>query len=173
VEDGRFDPLYLKNLRLWQLMVVCGIAARADQLTETLPLPLRTTHLILVQHSPLAIRFRFDEKRFDVDGAYDIRYEIVKKRIDKAVVRGTSERVTQPGKIAIIYAQAGEGLEYRGYIEYLQHLRYLTDEVEDLELEELQGAHGLRALRVTVAPRSPQSEKPLALHTLQAANVAR
>ncbi len=173
VEDGRFDPLYLKNLRLWQLMVVCGIAARADQLTETLPVPLRTTHLILVQHAPLSIRFRFDEKRFDVDGAYDIRYEIVKKRIDKAVVRGTSERVTQPGKIAIVYAQAGEGLEYRGYIEYLQHLRYLTDEVEDLELEELQGAHGLRALRVTVAPRSPQGEKPLALHTLQAANAAR
>ena len=26
VEDGRFDPLYLKNLRLWQLMVTCGIA---------------------------------------------------------------------------------------------------------------------------------------------------
>jgi len=29
VEDGRFDPIYLKSLRLWQLMVVCGIAARA------------------------------------------------------------------------------------------------------------------------------------------------
>jgi GAF domain-containing protein len=173
VEDGRFDPLYLKNLRLWQLMVVCGIAVRADQLTESSPVPLRTTHLILVQHAPLSIRFRFDEKRFDVDGAYDIRYEIVKKRIDKAVIRGTSERVTQPGKIAIVYAQAGEGLEYRGYIEYLQHLRYLTGEVEDLELEELQGAHGLRALRVTVAPGSPQSDEPLARGALQAANAAR
>ena len=109
-----------------------------------------------------------------MDGAYDIRYEIVKKRIDKAVIRGTSERVTQPGKIAIVYAQAGEGLEYRGYIEYLQHLCYLTDKVEDLELEELQGVHGLRALRVTVAPRTPQNEQPLALHALQAAaNAAR
>ena len=78
VEDGGFDPLYLKSLRLWQLMVVCGIAARADRLAGELPLPLQATHLVLVQHAPLSIRFRFDEKRFDVDGAYDIRYEIVK-----------------------------------------------------------------------------------------------
>ncbi len=28
-----------------------------------------------------------DEKRFDVDGAYNARYEIVKKRIDKAYVK--------------------------------------------------------------------------------------
>ena len=89
VEDGGFDPLYLKSLRLWQLMVVCGVAARADRLSAELPLPLQATHLVLVQHAPLSIRFRFDEKRFDVDGAYDIRYEIVKKRIDKAVIRGT------------------------------------------------------------------------------------
>ncbi|OLE38321.1 MAG: hypothetical protein AUG00_05645 [Candidatus Rokubacteria bacterium 13_1_20CM_2_70_7] len=170
VEDGRFDPLYLKNLRLWQLMVVCGIAARADQLTKNLPVPLQTTHLILVQHAPLSIRFRFDEKRFDVDGAYDIRYEIVKKRIDKAVVKGATERVTQPGKIAIVYAQPGEALEYRGYIEYLQHLGYLSGEVEDLELEEFQGVHGLRALRVTVALRGPQTERPLAASAIPAAS---
>ena len=98
LENGRVDPLCLKNLRLWQLMVTCGIAVRADRLRDHLPVPLETTHLILVQHAPLSIRFRFDEKRFDVDGAYDIRYEIVKKRIDKAVVQGTAERVTQPGQ---------------------------------------------------------------------------
>ena len=150
LEDGRFDPLYLKNLRLWQLMVTCGVALRAQQLRDRLPVPLETTHLVLVQHAPLAIRFRFDEKRFDVDGAYDIRYEIVKKRIDKALIKGTNERVTQPGRIAIVYAQPGEAQEYRGYIEYLQHLGYLTGGVEDVELEELQGVQGLRALRVSV-----------------------
>ncbi len=168
VEDGRFDPLYLKNLRIWQLMVVCGIAARADQLTENLPVSLRTTHLVLVQHTPLSIRFRFDEKRFDVDGAYDIRYEIVKKRIDKAVIKGTSERVTQPGKIAIVYTQPAEAAEYRGYLKYLQHLGYLGDEVEELELEELQGVHGLRALRVTVVLRNVEGDRPQALSALQA-----
>jgi hypothetical protein len=105
---------------------------------------------VLVQHAPMSIRFRFDEKRFDVDGAYDIRYEIVKKRIDKALIKGTSERVTQPGRLAIVYSQPSEAMEYRGYIEYLQSLGYLTRGVEELELEELQGVHGLRALRVTV-----------------------
>ena len=151
LEDGRFDPLCLRNLRLWQLMLTCGIAVRAHRLRDRLPIPLETTHLILVQHAPLSIRFRFDERRFDVDGAYDIRYEIVKKRIDKAVVQGTSERVTQPGKVAIIYNQPAEALEYRGYIEYLQSLGYLTGPVEALELGELQGVQGLRALRVQVA----------------------
>ena len=155
LEDGRFDPICLKNLRLWQLMLTCGIAVRAHQLRDRLPVPLETTHLILVQHTPRSIRFRFDEKRFDVDGAYDIRYEIVKKGIDKAVVEGTADRVTQPGKIAIIYSQSPEGREYRGYIEYLQSLGYLASEVEELDLGELQGVQGLRALRVAVALENP------------------
>jgi putative methionine-R-sulfoxide reductase with GAF domain len=153
IEDGRFDPIYLKSLRLWQLMVVCGITALADRLTAELPVPLQATHLVLVQHAPMSIRFRFDEKRFDVDGAYDIRYEIVKKRIDKALVKSTTERVTQPGKLAIVYGHPGEAAEYRGYLEYLRHLGYVGGEIEELELDELQGVHGLRALRVTVTLR--------------------
>jgi hypothetical protein len=150
LELDTFDPLYLKNLRLWQLQTSCGIARRAERLKDRLAAPLEVTQLILVQHTPLAIRFRFDEKRFDVDGAYNVRYEIIKKRIDKAVIRGTTERLTQPGKIAIVYSHVGEAAEWRDYIAYLQQLGSLTREVEDLELEELQGAHGLRALRVGV-----------------------
>ena len=165
-EDGVWDPIYLKNLRLWQLMVTCGAARRAEQLRATLPLPLETTNLILVQHTPLSIRFRFDEKRFDVDGAYDIRYAIVKKRIDKAYIRGTSERLTRPGTIAIVYSQPSEAAEYRRYIEYLQNLGYLTGGVEELELEELQGVHGLRALRVTVDVTNPRVEHPVAVAEL-------
>jgi GAF domain-containing protein len=167
LENGRVDPLCLKNLRLWQLMVTCGIAVRAHQLRDRLPIPLETTHLILVQHAPLSIRFRFDEKRFDVDGAYDIRYEIVKKRIDKAVVQGTAERVTQPGKLAIVYSQPGEALEYRGYIEYLQSVGYLIGSVEQLELGELQGVQGLRALRVQVALDNPKLQERINLEELQ------
>ena len=168
VEGGDYDPLYLKSLRLWQLMVVCGIAARTERIAGELPLPLRATHLVLVQHAPLSIRFRFDEKRFDVDGAYDIRYEIVKKRIDKALVKGTAERVTQPGRLAIVYGQPVEAQEYRGYLEYLRHLGYIHDEVEELELEDLQGVHGLRALRVTVALRDTLDGRPLAAETARA-----
>jgi hypothetical protein len=167
LEDGRVDPLSLKNLRLWQLMVTCGIAVRAHRLRDRLPIPLETTHLILAQHAPLSIRFRFDEKRFDVDGAYDIRYEIIKKRIDKAVVQGTTERVTQPGNVAIIYNQPAEAKEYRGYIDYLQALGYLTGPVESLELEELQGVHGLRALRVPVALDNPKLQERINMADLE------
>ncbi|HTY76256.1 MAG TPA: GAF domain-containing protein [Candidatus Bathyarchaeia archaeon] len=158
LEDGNFTPLHLKNLRLWQVMVACGIAVAAERVKPRLPEPLEITSLILVQHAPLAISFRFDEKRFDVDGAYNARYEILKKRIDKAVVKGSTERVTQPGQVAIVYSQASEAAEYRDYIRYLQARGYLLDEVESLELEELQGVSGLRALRVTVNLAPAQSE---------------
>jgi hypothetical protein len=170
VEDDRFDPICLKNLRLWQLMLTCGIAMRGHQLRDQLSVPLETTHLILVQHAPLSIRFRFDEKRFDVDGAYDIRYEIVKKRIDKALIQGTTERVTQPGKIAIVYSQNAEALEYRGYIEYLQSLGSLTGVVEDLDLAELQGVQGLRALRVAVDLENPKLQQRVRLGEADAAS---
>jgi hypothetical protein len=150
VEDGKFDPLYLHNLRLWQLMVMCGMARQAASLHERLPVPLEVAHLLLVQHTPLSIRFRFDEKRFDIDGAYNMRYEIVKKRIDKARIRGTHERLTQPGSIAIVYSQPREAVEYREYIAYLQAAGYLAHGIEEVELEDLEGAQGLQALRVTV-----------------------
>ena len=35
------------------------------------------------------------EKRFDVDGAYNIRYEIIKKRIDKAHIKNTQENMKE------------------------------------------------------------------------------
>ena len=158
VEDGTFDELYLRNLRLWQLMVTCGIARRTEAIRPRLEVPLATTHLILAHHAPLSIRFRFDERRFDVEGAYNIRYEVIKKRIDKAVVQTTRERVTQPGKLAIVYSQPAEAVEYRGYLEYLGARGYVVGEVEDLPLEDLQGVHGLRALRVEIDLSAPAPE---------------
>jgi GAF domain-containing protein len=158
VEGGRFDELYLRNLRLWQLMVTCGIARRTEAVLPSLSVPLTTTHLILAHTSPLSIRFRFDERRFDVDGAYNVRYEVIKKRIDKALVRGTSERITQPRQLVIVYSQAPEAAEYRGYLEYLAARGYVTGEVEDLPLEDLQGVQGLRALRVGIDVSTPAGE---------------
>jgi hypothetical protein len=165
-EDGIFDALYLKNLRLWQLMVACGIALRTERLKDQLPVALDVTSLILIQHAPLAIRFRVDEKRFDVDGAYNVRYEIIKKRIDKATIRDGVERLTQPGKIALVYSHPSEAQEWREYIGYLQRLRYLTPDVEELEVDELQGAQGLRALRVTVDLANRERDVPSALSRL-------
>ena len=152
-EDGIFDALYVRNLRIWQLMTSCRIEWELVRAKTDVSVPLEATHLILVQHQPLSIRFRVDEKRFDVDGAYDIRYEIVKKRIDKARVLGTRERVTQPGQLAIVYSTASEGAEYRRYIEFLQSRGYFGPELEELALEDLPGISGLKALRVTIASK--------------------
>ena len=156
VRDGDFDPLYLHNLRLWQLMTTCGIEWELQRIAPELEVPLRATHLILVQNMPLSIRFRLEEKHFDVDGAYNIRYEIVKKRIDKAHT-ATGERLTQPGTISIVYSQLREVEEYYQYIDYLKAAGYLVGETEELDLEDLQGMTGLRALRVTVADPSPDA----------------
>lgn len=150
VQGKEFHELHLKNLRLWQLKTMCELARLTNGLKGEIKMPLETTHLILVQSNPLSIRFRQDEKKFDVDGAYNIRYEIVKKRIDKALIKDSNERLTQPGMIAIVYAQNKEAREYGYYIEYLQSKGYLQQKVEHLELEELQGASGLKALRVHV-----------------------
>ncbi|UYZ65043.1 GAF domain-containing protein [Hymenobacter weizhouensis] len=150
VEHKPFDLVFLKNLRLWQLLVMVEITRRTAALTPTLPVPLETTQLILIHSQPLSIRFRQDERQFDVDGAYNIRYEIIKKRIDKATVEGSGERLTQPHKIALVYSQQREADEYYEYIDYLQDRGLLEPEIEELELEELQGVKGLLALRVKV-----------------------
>ena len=155
VEKGSFNELYLENLRLWQLMVSCGIAWHTEQLKNELKVPLEMAHLILVNHTPLSIRFRFDEKRFDVDGAYDVRQEIIKSRIDKAMVKGRAERITQPGKIAVIYTQPQEGREFRRYIDFLRSQGFLKGDTEALDVEELPGVQGLRAFRVEIDVNSP------------------
>ena len=150
VENKPFDLVFLKNLRLWQLLTMVEITRRTAALKATLPVPLDTTQLILIHGQALSIRFRQDERQFDVDGAYNIRYEIIKKRIDKATVQGTGERLTQPGTIALVYAQSREAVEYIEYIDYLQDRGLLEPGVDELELEELQGVKGLLALRVRV-----------------------
>jgi hypothetical protein len=126
-------------------------AARlSNTLEKKLSLPLQTTQLILAHSIPLTISFRRKERKFDVDGAYNIRYEIVKKRIDKVHLKDSEERLTQPGKIAVVYSQQKELQEYMEYIEYLQAEKLLTDEVEHLELEDTQGISGLKAVRIGI-----------------------
>ncbi|MEM9324510.1 MAG: hypothetical protein AAGA85_02595 [Bacteroidota bacterium] len=146
----RFSQLYLKNLRLWQLLVTVEIARKTHELKEELPMPLEVGHLILVHSQPLSVRFRMDEKQFDVDGAYNIRYEIVKKRIDKVHIKGTSERLTQANTVSIVYTHEEDAREYLAYLEYLKHQGHIEPHFEQFELEELQGVSGLKAFRVRV-----------------------
>lgn len=150
VKNAQYNEIYLENLRLWQLQMMCELEQVAHNLKPKLEHKLEVASLILVHSTPLSIKFRMDEKRFDVDGAYNIRYEIIKKRIDKALVKNTNQRLTQPGKIAVVYSQNNDASEYLKYITYLQSKNYLLATVENLDLEDLQGITGLRALRVSV-----------------------
>lgn len=145
-----FNKVYLKNLRLWQLTSMAHMAKITHNLLDKMERRLFTTQLIFVNSSPIDISFRTDERRFDVEGAYNIRYQIIKKRIDKVTIKGTGERLTQPGKIALVYFSVKEIKEYSGYILYLQKNGILLNDLEELELEELQGVKGLRAIRVGI-----------------------
>jgi len=159
VDNRTFNELYLQNLRLWQLDTMCKIENVACDMMNEMPYPLRVASLILVYSSPLSIKFHMDQKQFDVDGAYNARYEIVKKRIDKSYIKGTEERLTQAGKIAIVYSQDSDVPEYLNYIEFLQSENKLG-KVEMLELEDLQGISGLKAIRVEVIyAKGPQRLK--------------
>jgi hypothetical protein len=148
--DREFHLLYLKNLRLWQLNSMALIAKLTQAMQPQLSKKLQTTQLIFVHSNTIDISFRNDEHRFDVEGAYNIRYEMIKKRIDKVLIKNTNERLTQPGKIALVYFQQKDIEEYMSHIRFLQDQNILEDEVEFLELEELQGVSGLKALRVGV-----------------------
>lgn len=148
--NNPFNMLYLKNIRLWQLSSMAEIARITHALIPNLQVPLQTTQLILIHSQPISISFRKDERRFDVEGSYNIRYEIMKKRLDKVNIRGTNERLTQPGKIAMVYSNPKEAQEYQEYILFLQSKNLLLPGMEYLELEELQGVSGLKALRVNI-----------------------
>lgn len=159
--DVPFDLLYLRNLRLWQVASMAAIAKLTYLLKPRLPKQLETTQLIFSNSNTIDICFRNDERRFDVEGAYNIRYQIIKKRIDKVNVKGTSERLTQVGKIAVIYHNNKDAEEYTKYIQYLQSQGTLNDDLEVIELEELQGVIGLKALRVGVRFEAmPEPKKP-------------
>jgi predicted metal-dependent HD superfamily phosphohydrolase len=145
-----FNAMYLHNLRLWQLETLCEMELEHHRVKKTFAYELDVTSLILAFSAPISIRFRMDEKRFDVDGSYNARFEVVKKRIDKALVKNSNERITQKEKITIVYSNAIEEKEYIKHIKYLQHKNLLHDEIEKLEIQDLQGISGLKAIRVKV-----------------------
>lgn len=145
-----FNTMYLNNLRLWQLQVMCEMENEYYNFKPELPIQLDVASLILVYNASLSIRFRMDEKQFDVDGTYNARYEVIKKRIDKSFVKGTNERLTQKGKLSIVYSQKKDELEYLRYITFLRSKGYFTSSIEILELEGLQGVAGLKAIRAEI-----------------------
>lgn len=159
-EKKKFNPIYLNNLQLWQLNSLCEMELEFHKLRSKLPIPLEIASLILVHSTSLSIHFRMDEKRFDVEGAYNARYEIIKKRVDKAKIKGSLERITAPGKIAIIYSSREDATLYRRHIKFLEAKNYIVpNSIEDYELKDLQGVSGLKALRITVDYTLAEKEK--------------
>lgn len=145
-----FNDMILRRLRLWQLLVIIEMAIEQYRLKDSLPYHLGVTTLILVYSTPIDIRFRMDEKHFDIDGAYNIRYEVIKKRIDKACIKNSTERITQQGKLTIVYSKEEEEAEYNIYLNILQRAGILEDKIEEVYIEELQGVSGLKALRAGI-----------------------
>jgi len=158
-KEDSFNPIYLYNLRLWQLQVMCEMENAYYQMQSDFPVALDVASMVLVFNQPLSISFRMDEKHFDVDGTYNARYEIVKKRVDKAYIKGTTERVTQKGKISIVYSQKQDEIEYLSYIKFLQSKNYLDDDLEIVELQDLQAVTGLKAIRVSVLYHKNEDDK--------------
>lgn len=150
VPNRPFEIKDLYNLRLQQLQILCEMERVQHIMKAKLPYPLEVTSLVLVFSSPISIRFRMDEKHFDVDGTYNARFEMVKKRIDKAFIKGSLERITAIGKITIVYLSREEEREYLRYVQFMQARQLLHEEIELLEVEDLQGVSGLKAMRIKI-----------------------
>ena len=117
------------------------------------------THLVLVQDITLDILHDENtEKLFDVRGTRDIRYEIVKKRIDKAVDEEARTRISQPGMLTLVYSTEEEWSEYQPSLRELGSAGWVDTEIQSGTVEPLQGITGLRFARVRVLP-APESAK--------------
>lgn len=149
-ENIDFQTIYLKDIRLWQLKTVCKMEKEFKKIQPHLPIPLEIASLILAYNEKIDIRFRMDEKRFDIGSPHNSYYEIIKKRLDKSYVKNSDIRLTNPGKVTIVYLTEEEKNEYLAYIELLHQEKIITPKVEFLEVDNLQGIVGLMAMQINV-----------------------
>ncbi|HEY9881783.1 MAG TPA: GAF domain-containing protein [Leptolyngbyaceae cyanobacterium] len=156
--DPQFTPFHLSSLRYEQLRGMCDCARAALGLKEIHQTSLEVTHLVLVQASTVDITHDENTERlFDVRGTRDTRYEIVKKRIDKARDMETHARITQPGMLTIVYSTDEEWQEYRQYLRYLHREGWVEGSIVQGNVESLQGVNGLKFARVRVLPGEEES----------------
>ncbi len=150
--NSEFNQFHLSSLRYDQLRAICDCARTALRLKAESEEPiLGVVHLILVQNSTIDIYHNESTERlFDVKGTHDIRYEIVKKRIDKGVDKETKQRITQPGMLTVVYSTDEEWEEYEQYLRYLVREGWVEDKFETGLIEPLQGVSGLRFVRAKV-----------------------
>ena len=145
-----FDIIYLYNLRLWQLQVMCKMIMQHHKWQSETKFDLHLTSLILAYNEQISIRFRMDEKRFDVEGNTDIRFEVLKKRLAKAMIKDTKERLVQQDVLAVVYLNETEKHHYTDYLLYLKSKNYLIGDIEEVFIEDLQDINDLEALRIKI-----------------------
>ncbi|HEY9852330.1 MAG TPA: GAF domain-containing protein [Leptolyngbyaceae cyanobacterium] len=151
--DPNFCSFHLCNLRYEQLRAICDCGRTAFQIQSKYNTQMEVTHLVLVQDSTVDIFHNEEtEKLFEVRGTRDTRYELVKKRIDKAIDAQSKERITQPGMLTIVYSTDDEWMEYQQYLRYLVREGWVAQEIEWGTVEPLQGVTGLKFARVRILP---------------------
>ncbi|WP_313264970.1 GAF domain-containing protein [Sphingobacterium sp.] len=145
-----FSYEFINVFRRQQIVSMARIALKAYHAKDTLPLALETTQLIFINPHSIDISFREDERRFDVEGSLNIRYEIIKKRIDKIRIKRTKERLTQGNKIAIVYLSDEILEDLMLSIQAIYDMGIIEHTIEHLKLEDVQGIAGLKAIRLSV-----------------------
>lgn len=153
--DPKFGSFQLRSLRYEQLCAVCDCARTAFKLQETYNTHMQVTHLVLVQDTSVDIfHDETTERMFDVRGSRDTRYEIVKKRIDKAIDEQTGTRITQPGMLTLVFCTDEEWTEYQQYLRYLMREGWVDSQIERGTVQPLQGVNGLKYARVHILPET-------------------
>ncbi|CAM3805338.1 GAF domain-containing protein [Sphingobacterium prati] len=145
-----FSKEFINIFRRQQIISMARIALKTHHAKQDLPIPLETTQLIFINPHSIDISFREDERRFDVEGSLNIRYEIIKKRIDKIRVKRTKERLTQVNNIAIVYLSDEILEDLNLSIQAIYDMGIIESTIEHLRLEDVQGIVGLKAIRLTV-----------------------
>ncbi len=140
----------LNQIRKEQIISIAKIGQATHQLKASLSIPLETTQLIFVHANAIDISFREDERRFDVEGSYNIRYQIIKKRIDKALILDTKERLVQPGHIAVVYSRSQIARDLRECLQEVSQMGLIEPNIEEVQIENLQGVSDLKAMRVKI-----------------------
>lgn len=151
--DNRFSQFHLHSLRYEQLRAICDCGRTVFRLEADSKINMELAHLVLVQNTTIDIFHNENtEKMFDVKGTRDIRYELVKKRIEKAVDKDAQERITQSGMLTVVYSTEDEWEEYEQYLHYLSREGWVESKIQTGMVESLQGVSGLKFARVRILP---------------------
>ncbi|NJK67627.1 MAG: GAF domain-containing protein [Microcoleus sp. SU_5_3] len=151
--DSRFSQFHLHSLRYEQLRAICDCGRTVFRLEADSQINMELAHLVLVQNTTIDIFHNENtEKMFDVKGTRDIRYELVKKRIEKAIDKDAQERITQSGMLTVVYSTEDEWEEYEQYLRYLSREGWVESKIQTGMVESLQGVSGLKFARVRILP---------------------